>query len=134
MAIDLAKEFGSNEKAEIEGVKVFIGEGGWVKVARLGNPETQKAYRRIPRGVRRQIEEGTMTDAQSTQFLSKFLADHVLKAWGGLEHKGKSLGSYTSEKGYKTMMAERRFRDKVWELSNDDELFNVGDLEEDVKN
>jgi hypothetical protein len=133
MGFDLGEEFGSNERAEIEGVWVSLGEDAGVKVARLGNPEAQRAYRKIPRAVRRSIEEGSMGNKQAVQFLAKFMAEHILKDWKGLSLKGKSLPAYTSEVGKKHMEEFRRFRDRIWEISVDDDLYNV-EVEEDVKN
>ncbi len=133
MGFDMGDEFGSNERAEIDGVWISLGEAAGVKVARLGNPEAQKAYRKIPKAIRRQIEEGTMGNKQAVQFLSSFMGTHVLKDWKGLSHKGKSLPAYTPEHGAMHMKEFRRFRDKVWEISTDDDLYNV-ELEDDAKN
>jgi len=133
MGFDLDEEFGSNERAEIEGVWVSLGEDAGVKVSRLGNPEAQRAYRKIPRPIRKSIEDGTMGNKQSVQFLAKFMAEHILQDWKGLSKDGKSLPNYTSEVGKKHMETFRRFRDKIWEISVDDELYNV-EVEEDVKN
>ncbi len=133
MALDLEEEFGSNETAEKDGVWVSLGEDAGVKVARLGNPVAQKAYKKIPRAIRIAIEGGNMGNKQAVQFLSSFLAEHVLKDWKGLVDKGKPLPAYTPEHGASYMKKLRRFRDKVWEISNDDELFNV-ELEDDAKN
>lgn len=133
MGFDLSDEFGSNERAEIDGVWISLGEEAGVKVARLGNPEAQKAYRRIPKAIRREIENGTMGNKQAVQFLSRFMAENVLKDWKGLSHKGKPLPAYTSEHGVAQLTEFRRFRDRVWEISTDDDLYNV-ELEDDVKN
>ncbi len=67
------------------------------------------------------------------QFLAKFMGENILKDWKGLSSKGKSLPSYTSEHGKKHMETFRRFRDRIWEISVDDDLYNV-EVEEDVKN
>lgn len=131
---DLSDEFGSNEAAEVEGVWVYLGESAQVKVARLANKEAQKAYRKIPKAIRRQIEEGNMGNVQSAQFLSKFMSAHILKGWKGLADKGSMLTAYNSEEGAKFLLKYRRFRDRIWEIANDDDLFNVGELEEDVGN
>ncbi len=132
MGFDLEEEFGSNERAEIDGVWVSLGEDAGIKVARLGNPDAQRAYRKIPRPIRRQIEEGTMGNEQSEKFLTRFMSEHVLKDWKGLSENGKSLPNYTSEVGAK-QLKRRRFRDRVWEASLDEDLFNV-ELEDDAKN
>ena len=136
MGFDMSDEFGSNERAEIDGVWISLGEDAAVKVARLGNPVAQKAYKKLPKAIRNEIEQGYMGNKQAEQFLSSFMAEHVLKDWKGLSHKGKSLPAYTPEHGARHMNDPehgRRFRDKVWEISTDDALYNV-ELEDDVKN
>ena len=75
-----------------------------------------------------------MGDKQAIQFMAKFLSEHILKDWKGLASKGKSLPNYTTEEGKKHLIEFRRFRDRVWEIAADDDLFNVGELEEDAKN
>ena len=133
MSFDMDDEFGSNERAEIDGVWISLGEDAGVKVARLGNPEAQKAYKKIPKAIRREIEEGIMGNKQAEQFLSSFMAAHVLKDWKGLSYEGKSLPAYTPEHGAKHLKEFRRFRDRIWEISTDDALYNV-ELEDDAKN
>ena len=132
MAFDISEELGSNETVEIEGVWVPLGGDGKVKVARLGNSKTQEAYRKIPRPIRRQLDEGILSNKQTINFLVKFINDHILKGWEGLSDKGKPI-SYSSETAGQMLRTHRRFRDKIWELSADEALFNV-ELEEDVKN
>ena len=131
---DLNEEFGSNETAEVEGVWIHLGEEARVKVARLGNTKTQKAYRKIPKAIRRQMEDGTLGSTQTRQFMSKFLSAHILMDWDKLFDGGKALPAYTSEIGVKFLIKYRRFQERVWELSLDDDLFNVGEVEEDAGN
>ncbi len=131
---DMSDEFGSNATAEVEGVWSYIGETAKIKVARLGNVEAQKAYRKLPKGVRDQIEKGNMGNTQAIQFLSKFLANHILKDWSGLADGGKSLPTYSSEAGAEYLLKYRRFRDRVWEIAVDDDLFNVKEVEETAGN
>ena len=133
MGFDLSEEFGSNETAEKEGVWVPIGEEATVKIARLGNPDAQQAYRRIPRATRRQIEEGTLSNKQAESFLVSFIAKNLLKDWKGFTDGGKAI-SYSSENALKMLKKHRRFRDKIWELATDDDLFNVREEEADIKN
>ncbi len=122
---DLSDEFGSNEAAEVEGVWSYLGETAKIKVARLGNIEAQKAYRKIPKQVRDQIEKGNMGNRPAIQFLSKFLAEHILKDWHDVADAGKPLPSYNTEEGIKMLVKHRRFRDRVWEIAVDDDLYNV---------
>ena len=134
MDLDLNEEFGSNETAEVEGVWSYLGETAKVKVARLANVQAQKAYRKIPRAIRSQIENGNMGNEQAVQFLSKFLANHVLKDWSGLADEGKPLPAYSVDDGAKFMIKYRRFRDRVWEIASDEDLFNINEVDEDAGN
>lgn len=132
MGFDLSEELGSNETAEVEGVWVSLGEDGKVRVAYLGNKQSQAAYKRIPKAIRRMLEGSTMSNKQAVDFLCAFIADHILKGWEGLANEGKSL-VYSVETAKKMLKTHRRFREKIWELSQDEDLFNV-ELKEDAKN
>lgn len=133
MGLDLSDKFGSNPKAEIEGVWQELGGGAAVKVARLGNKEARRAYRKIPKPIRNAIEDGSMDDSQAEGFLANYLAENILKDWRGLSDGGKDLPSYDPVVGANFLKRFRRFRERIWELSADDDLFNV-EAEEDAKN
>ena len=133
MGLDLGDKFGSNPKAEIDGVWHELGDGAAVKVARIGNKEAAKAYRKLPKAVKNALDEGTLEEGQAKNFIAKFLADHILKDWRGLADNGLTLPEYDAEQGKKFMLKYRRFRDRVWELGQDDDLFNV-ESEDDAKN
>lgn len=137
---DFDDAFGSNETAEIDGVWSSLGDGARVKVARLGNPKAQAAYRRLPPTIKRQLEEGTLGETEIKNFLVKFVANNLLKDFEGIGRKEKSKNDKTKlvEVPYTIdnaliLLADRRFRDRIWDLASDDALFNVGD-EETVKN
>jgi len=130
---DLSDSFGSNPRASIEGVWVQLGGGAAVKVARLGNKAAKKAYRKIPKASRTAFEEGTVDETTGENFICQFLAQHILKNWKGFADKGTALGDYDEMKGKKFLMKYRRFRERIWELAGDEDLFNV-EAEEDAKN
>ena len=113
MSFDLSEEFGSNERAEIEGVWVPLGGDGRVRVARLGNPKAQEAYRKIPRPIRRMLDEGVMNNKQSIDFLVMFISNHLLKDWEGLDDEGKTV-LYSMENAGKMVKKHRQFRDKIF--------------------
>lgn len=131
--LDLDDKFGTNPKAEIEGVWQELGGGAAVKIARLGNKEAARAYRKLPKAVRNAIDEGALDDTQAEDFLAKYLAENILKDWRGLAENGKDLPDYTPEIGKQVLRRKRRFREKIWQLAADDDLFNV-EAEQDAKN
>lgn len=129
---DLSEAFGTSEVAEVDGVwcSLDADDAAALKVARLGNPEAQRAYRKIPREMRRRIEDGTLGNEQSIAFLADFLSRNILRDWRGLALAGKDLPKYTLEEGARQLKHKvhgRRFRDKVWELASDEDRFNVGE-------
>ncbi len=130
---DLSDEFGSSEKASVEGVWIQLGEKARILVARLANPAAQKAYKKIPKAVRKLHESGNTSNKQMTEFLCRFLASQILKDWEDMFDKGKALPAYTEEHGFAFLTKYRRFRDRVWELADDEDLFNV-EVEEAVGN
>lgn len=126
MALELVDAFGSNETAGTEGIWVSLGGDAEVKVSRLGNPEAQAAYRKIPRSTRRQIEDSTMSNKQSDEFLATFMSKHILQDWKNLLDGDPPKDIKFSESSSKKMLLKyRRFRDRIWELSADEDLFNV---------
>ncbi len=134
MALEFGDSFGSNEAASIEGVWVSLGGDAEVKVARLGNPEAQAAYRKIPKSTRRQIEDATMSNQQSDEFLAGFMSKHIVKGWKNLTDGKPPKDVKFSEVNVKAMLIKyRRFRDRIWELAADEDLFNIG-VEEDLGN
>ncbi len=141
MTLDIGAEFGSSETASVDGVWVPLGGDAEIKVSRLGNPSAQKAYRQIPRPLRRQIEDGTFSNEQSNNFLSNFMADHLVKDWRNIVEKvvdskgNESLKKvpFSIENAKKMFKKFRRFRDRIWEIASDEDIFNTG-VEEDSKN
>ena len=133
VGLDLGEKFGTNPKAEIEGVWQELGGGAAVKVARLGNKEAAKAYKKIPKHIRNMVDEGTMEGTAAEAFLAGYLSANILKDWRGLMDNDEPLPSYSNDHGKKFMLKYRRFRERIWELAADDDLFNV-EAEEDAKN
>ena len=131
--MDLSEDFGSDAAAGVEGVWAPVGIDAEVKVARIGNSEAQRAYRRIPRAVRRRLEDGFLNDKDSTKWISEFLADNILKDWKGLADDGKAI-KYSRDNAIKMLTKYRRFLDRVWELAKDEDLFNIAEVKSDAKN
>ena len=123
--LNLSGAFGSSDKASSEGVWVSLGEDSEIKVRRLGSPKVQRAYRNLPKNVQRQVESGTLSSQQATRFVCQFLAENVLVDWAELEDEGEPLGDYDSEVASKLLQKYHRLRDRVWELAQDEDLFNI---------
>lgn len=131
--LDLSDAFGTNPLAEVQGVWKELGGGAAIKVARLGNKEATRAYRKLPKVHRSNFEEGVLDNAQTEAFIADFVAKHILRDWRGLADQGKPLPAYDPGAGKKFLIKYRRFREKVWEIATDDSMFNI-EVEEDAKN
>lgn len=132
MAFDL-KAYATDKTREIEGSWEEIAEGTRLLVARVNNPEYLKRYRRIPRAIRQQIQNGLMGDEQTDAVICRMLADTILLDWEGLSDEGRTL-SYSKEKAYEMLRKYPDFRELVWGMANDMSRFKAEDAKETEKN
>lgn len=65
-------------------------------VARANTPEYREAVRKITRQNKRQIENGTMSEAKSDRIMADLMAEHILVGWRGLSNNGEEF-EYTRE-------------------------------------
>ncbi len=133
MGMDFGETFGSDQAASEEGVWISLGGDASIKVARLGNPVAARAYLKIPRALRVQMESTVLANKQSDDFLAKFMGEHILKGWKGMSDGGKDL-SFTEAAGIKMLKKHRRFRNRIWNLGDDEDNFNIELTEKDSKN
>ena len=138
MALDLQRAFGSSETASVDGVWVPLDGDAKVKVARVGHPQAIKAYRRLPRHIQIAIERADPESGQVRDYLVQYMAEHILRDWenlaDGLTKEGKDKTLKYSVENAKLMLRKyRRFRDRIWEIANDEDLFNT-EMAEDAKN
>lgn len=131
--MDLSKEFSTNEKAEIEGVWVDLGEESKLLIARAFNDNFVKAWRALPTGLRRRIDKGNVSRKEDLKLFSGLLSDSILLDWTGLSDEGKVI-KYSKENATKMLAKYKEFRNFVWEMAGDIQLFRNEELEEDIKN
>jgi len=139
MTFDLKKQFATSEVLEIEGVWEDLdkGEEGedapGILVARVGNKAYLKEYQKVPRGLRRQLEQGTLPEGAGEQIINKLLAKTILLDWRGIQDDGVEV-SYSFESALAKLTEYKDFRELVWEVGNSMERFRQIHLEEEEKN
>lgn len=139
MAFDLKTQFNTDERLEIEGVWEDLGEAKdgedppGILVARVGNSAYLKEYQKVPRGIRNQLDNGTLPEDTSKQIVNKLLAKTILLNWRGIADDGKIL-EYTYENALFYLKRYKDFRDLVWNVGNELARFREVELEEEAKN
>lgn len=133
MAIDLKKQFGADPKKEEEGVWEDLGDGGSLLIARVSNKRYNRAYQRIPRGIRRQFENGTLPSSKGDDIVCGLLAGTVLLDFKGIADDGVSI-DYSKEAAKELLLRYPDFRELVWQIANEARRFFEDSIEEDEKN
>jgi hypothetical protein len=89
--MDLKKTFGTDKEKEKKGVVKEIGEGAWVRIARIGNPDYERVLTAASKPYRLQIQRGTLDSKIQDKLYIEVIAKTVLLDWGGLTDNGKKL-------------------------------------------
>ena len=133
MTFDLQKEFATDEKSELEGIWEDVGEGAKVLVARVGNKEYTERFRRLGKGLQRQLDRGTLPEDKQAAILISIIADTILLDWNGFADEGKLL-PYSKESAKLMLKKYPDFRQFVWDIANDAENYRVKNREDDLGN
>ncbi len=103
MGIDLKKikkSYGTNLKTEVEGqwFELSLIEGAKVKVARAGNPEYKKAFKRLYKPYTKQLRRGKDVSADIEERIqTDVLIDTLLKDWKGMPGENGKEIPYSKE-------------------------------------
>lgn len=133
MPFDLEKEFATDEKSELEGIWENVGTGAKVLVARVGNKNYTERFKRLGKGLQRQLDRGTLPEDNQAAILISIMADTILLDWEGFSDKGEVI-TYSKDKAKEMLKKYPDFRQFVWDIANDVELYRVKNREEDLGN
>jgi len=133
MGFDIKKEYGTDEKKEVEGVWETLGEGCKVLVARTGNPKYEKVYNRITKPYRQQIKRDSLSEEKARDITIQLIAESVLLDWQGIEEDGKPV-KYSKKEAIRLLTKYKDFRNAVSELAGSIALFKSQEDEELEKN
>lgn len=113
-------DFKTNENLETEGAWVELSNGGQVKVARLGNPESERLYTRLakPYANRR---NGVPKD-KLKEIMVQVALDAILKDWRNFTDADGNEVPYSRERAAEWLEI-RDFREEVLEAAGYKETF-----------
>ena len=133
VTMDIKKEFGTSKAKEQEGIWSDFGDGCQVKIARIGNPEYQKTFRKISKPHQKAIRRGSLNDEVAEKLLVEAMAEAIVIDWKGLQEDGKEL-KYSKTEAIRILTTYKDFRDQVSEIANDMESFKAVEDESAEKN
>lgn len=128
-------EYETDSGLETDGVWVDIGDadGTQLLIARIGNPNFNRALRAKMKPFRNLIQRDKLPAETQEKMLTEVMAEHTLLDWKNLKHKGKVV-KYSTAKALSLMIDIKDFRELVTEIANSMETFRREELEEDSKN
>ncbi len=133
MDFDLETEFATDEQSELEGVWEELSEGASVLVARVGNERYLERFKRLGKGLQRQIDRGTLPEKKSQAIFVAIIADTILLDWKGLANKGKPI-EYSKENAKAMLTDYSDFRQLIWDIASDSNLYRIKDRDDDLGN
>jgi hypothetical protein len=100
--MDLKKTFGTDKEKEKKGIVKQIGEGAWVRIARIGNPDYERVLTALSKPYRLQIQRGTLDPKIQDKLYIEVIAKTVLLDWGGITDNGVDV-AYSVENAIKML-------------------------------
>lgn len=120
--MDIKKTFGTNRKAEVDGVWVDLGDGARIKVARETSVRYRERLRDVLRPYRGAMNVGAINDEQSHKLLAKAAAGTLLLDWEGFTSDGKAL-PFTAEAAEQSMVDQPDFYNAVMGYAREATLY-----------
>ena len=120
--MDLKKEFGTNKKLETEGVWEDFGNGCKVLIARQGNENYKKAFRKLSKPYQNAIRRNNLSDEIAERILIEVMAETIVLDWSGMEEDGKDI-KYSKEECFRILKSYPDFKNEVSFRSESMELF-----------
>lgn len=131
--IDIGQEFDFDPKTEVEGVWFVIRGDARVLVAAWENPNFVRAFRRLPRDVRRRADSGRLSEDEDRNYMGGIMAQTILLGWENLTEKDQPL-KYSRENAFKKLQEHPKFYRYVIECAQTEQAFLVSEHEDDVGN
>ena len=135
----LAEAFDFDEKKAETGVWEPVGKSARLLVARMNNKAYRRAISQIPRSSLRAMEfartGGADVEAEVVELECSILARTILLGWEGIsDTKDGPPIPYTVDAAKDRLIRFPRFREFVYDLSNDQDRYRADALEDDAKN
>ncbi len=122
--MDLKKTFGTDKEKEKKGIVKQIGEGAWVRIARIGNPDYERVLTAASKPYRLQIQRGTLDPKIQDKLYIEVIAKTVLLDWGGLTDNG-AIVEYSVENAIAMLTGYADFLEFIVAEANRLENFKI---------
>lgn len=132
--MDLNK-FKTSSKLSEDGVKVELGEGASITVARIGNQKYTNELKRVTKPHMNAIRNKTISDELMEKLVLDAFVGTVLLGWDGLKLDGKEV-KYSKDEAIKILKNPEYvdFKNMVEAAASEVEVFRAVEVSEAVKN
>lgn len=117
--LDLGKTLDVDEDLEEKGVWHDLGDGAGLLIGSSTNKNFLELYRKLPSGIKLQLEKGTLPDKISREVTCNLVSKAVLLDWKGIGDKGKEI-KYSQENAKEYLLKYKKFFVFVWTLAEDE--------------
>ncbi len=124
-------DFKTNQVAEEKGTWVDFGNECELLIARSGNKQWRKHWKKISKPYEKQITRKTLSDEKADVLIIDAMANTILLGWKNLMNNGEVI-VYSVSKA-KEVLQIKDFREAVSEVSTSMESFQVQLDEEDTE-
>lgn len=133
--LNIARKFDFNETLSKEGVRVPIGDGIVLYIAREGNERYRNALGNLLVAYREEFSSGDLEDDVLTEMTAKAMAEGILVNWEGVkdEDTGEEV-PYSPEMAYELLTKFPELREQVLMVSRNNERYLNKHKEQSVKN
>lgn len=126
--------YGTDRKAETDGVWVDLAEGVSVMVRRANSKKSREVRKRLEKPYLSMIRRDTLPDTQAEQITARHVAEGILLNWKGVtDEKGKEI-PFSVEAAYNICIEFPDFRDDVINFAVEAGTFRAKVLEEERGN
>jgi hypothetical protein len=129
MALDIFKQFATDDSLENNGTWFEIGGGASLLVARNGNRKYARIISKLVEQHRKVLDlDDELSEKKNEEIMIEAMANALLLGWKNIEYKGEKL-EYSVENA-KKLLAIRDFRSLVMRLSDDTNAYRLKEEEE----
>jgi len=124
MGLNVFTEYATDEKAEVEGTFMEVGEAKLL-IARLGNKKYARKLSKLYERNRKMLErKDDAADALSDKIMIDVLSETILLGWEGVDGQDGKPMPYSKENAV-VLLGVKDFRKVVMDLAGDDAEFKA---------
>jgi len=131
--MDIKKAFATDKEKEKNGVWLDVGPNCKTLIARVGNPNYLREFKRLTKVHTQSIRRGIMEEEVADAILIKVMAKTILLDWEGMEEDGEPI-PYSVDAAIRLLTMYKDFRDLISEISNTMDAYKVEVEEDSEKN